>query len=55
MHSDNHWSSQETIAEVIMPHAERSILLYGLRSDARRIVLLLDAWAVHKSAQFLNQ
>jgi len=54
-HSDNHWSSQETmqryIEQIIMPHTERSIALYELRSDAH-VVLLLDAWAVHKSAQF---
>jgi hypothetical protein len=53
--SDNHWSSQETmqryIEKVIVPHTERMITLYELRSDAH-MILLLDAWAVHKSAQF---
>ena len=53
--SDNHWSSQQTmqryIAEVIMPHAERSILMHHLHADAK-IILLLDVWAVHKSEAF---
>jgi hypothetical protein len=53
--SDNHWSSQLTmqryIAEVIMPHAERSIRLHQLDADAK-IILVLDAWAVHRSAEF---
>jgi hypothetical protein len=54
-HSDNHWSTQETmqryIKEVIMPHVERSIQEHRLHSDAK-VLLLLDAWAVHKSEEF---
>lgn len=54
-HSPNHWSSQETmqryITHVIMPHTTRMIELHGLDSDAH-IVLLLDAWSVHKSKEF---
>jgi len=54
-HSDNHWSSQQTmqryIAQVIMPHAERSIQLHQLHADAK-IILILDVWAVHKSEEF---
>lgn len=54
-HSENHWSSQETmqryIEKVIMPYAERCIKLYGLNADAK-IILVLDVWSVHKSAEF---
>jgi hypothetical protein len=53
--SSNHWSSQLTmqryITQVIMKHAERMIEVHGLASDAH-IVLLLDAWSVHKSVEF---
>jgi hypothetical protein len=53
--SKNHWSTQETmqrwIVKVLMPHAGRIIDTHQLDSDAH-IVLLLDAWAVHKSAEF---
>ncbi len=54
-HSTNHWSTQETmqrwITKVLLPHSERMIELYNLDADAR-MLLLLDAWAVHKSAEF---
>ena len=54
-HSDNHWSTQQTmqgwIERIRLPHAERMIELYQLDSDAH-ILLLLDAWAVHRSAEF---
>ena len=54
-HSDNHWSTQQTmqrwITHVLLPHAERMITLYELDANAH-MVLLLDAWAVHKSAEF---
>jgi len=54
-HSDNHWSTQQTmqgwIERILLPHAERMIELYQLDSDAH-ILLLLDAWAVHRSAEF---
>lgn len=56
-HSVNHWSTQETmqrwITHVLLPHSERMIELHSLDSDAH-ILLLLDAWAVHKSAEFRN-
>lgn len=54
-HSINHWSTQETmqrwITHVLLPHSERMIKLHELDSNAH-ILLLLDAWAVHKSAEF---
>jgi hypothetical protein len=54
-HSENHWSTQQTmqrwITHVLLPHAERMITLYELDANAH-MVLLLDAWAVHKSAEF---
>lgn len=54
-HSSNHWSSQQTmqryVTHVIMPHVGRMIELHELATDAH-VVLLLDAWAVHKSAEF---
>jgi hypothetical protein len=54
-HSVNHWSTQETmqrwITHVLLPHSERMIKLHELDSNAH-ILLLLDAWAVHKSAEF---
>jgi hypothetical protein len=54
-HSENHWSTQQTmqrwITHVLLPHAERMITLYELDANAH-MVSLLDAWAVHKSAEF---
>jgi hypothetical protein len=54
-HSDNHWSTQETmqrwVTHVLLPHSERMISLHQLDSDAH-ILLLLDAWSVHKSVEF---
>jgi hypothetical protein len=54
-HSDNHWSTQQTmqrwITHVLLPHAERMTTLYELVANAL-MVLQLDAWAVHKSAEF---
>ena len=54
-HSVNHWSTQETmqrwITHILLPHSERMISLHQLDSNAN-ILLLLDAWAVHKSAEF---
>ncbi len=54
-HSENHWSTQRTmqrwITHVLLPHAERMIDLHQLDSNPH-ILLLLDAWAVHKSAEF---
>lgn len=54
-HSENHWSTQQTmqrwVTHVLLPHAERMITLYELDANAH-VVLLLDAWAVHKSAEF---
>jgi hypothetical protein len=54
-HSENHWSSQQTmqryIEKVLIPYAERCIQLYALRADAK-IILVLDVWSVHKSEEF---
>lgn len=54
-HSGNHWSTQETmqrwITHVLLPYSERMIANYELDSNAH-ILLLLDSWAVHKSAEF---
>jgi hypothetical protein len=54
-HSINHWSTQETmqrwITHVLLPHSERMITNYQLGSNAH-ILLLIDSWAVHKSAEF---
>jgi len=53
--SDNHWSTQETmqrwIVKVLLPHSERMISMHELDANAH-ILLLLDCWAVHKSAEF---
>ena len=53
--SDNHWSTQETmqrwITNILLPHSERMINMHGLNANAH-ILLLLDCWAVHKSAEF---
>ena len=53
--SNNHWSTPETmqrwITKVLSPHAERMIELHKLDANAH-ILLLLDCWAVHKSAEF---
>ena len=53
--SHNHWSSLATmkqfVEEVIMPYATRSINTHNLRADAN-IILVLDVWSVHKSAEF---
>jgi hypothetical protein len=54
-HSDNHWSSQETmrgwITRIVLPFTERMIELHHLDGNAH-VLLLLDAWAVHRSAEF---
>jgi hypothetical protein len=39
------------IERVLLPHSEHMIELYQLDSDAH-MLLQLDAWAVHRSAQF---
>lgn len=53
--SENHWSTQETmqrwILQVLLPHSERMISMHHLDANAH-ILLLLDCWAVHKSAEF---
>jgi len=53
--SDNHWSTQATmqrwITNVLLPHSERMIRTHDLNANAH-ILLLLDCWAVHKSAEF---
>lgn len=54
-HSDNHWSTQETmrgwITRVLLPFTERMIETHELASNAH-VLLLLDAWSVHRSAEF---
>lgn len=54
-HSDNHWSSQETmqqwIKEVLVPYANLRIMQHALPADSK-IILVLDVWAVHKSIEF---
>lgn len=54
-HSDNHWSSQQTmkewLEEVLQPYRTLAIRQHHLNSDAS-VVLVLDVWAVHKSEQF---
>lgn len=54
-HSENHWSNQETmqgwVTTVLLPHAHRMIEAHQLDANAH-IILLLDAWAVHKSDKF---
>jgi hypothetical protein len=42
---------QEYVKEVIMPYAEERIQEHRLHADAK-IILVLDVWAVHKSAEF---
>jgi len=53
--SENHWSSQTTmrqyISEIVMPYAETCIRKHRLHADAH-IILVLDAWAVHRSEEF---
>jgi len=53
--SDNHWSTQQTMREyiehVIEPYRQRKIKEKGLKQDAR-MVLVIDAWSVHRSEEF---
>lgn len=42
---------QRWIAKVLLPHSERMISTHNLDANAH-ILLLLDCWAVHKSAEF---
>jgi hypothetical protein len=53
-HSENHWSTQTTmqgwIDRVLLPHVGRMIDIYKLDADAH-VLLQLDAWAVHRSAE----
>jgi hypothetical protein len=53
--SENQWSTwvtmQRWITNVLLPHTERMIELHHLDSNAH-ILLLLDCWAVHNSAEF---
>lgn len=54
-HSDNHWSTIDTMKEymerIIQPYISHIINLYNLDRESRAIVLL-DCWSVHKSKQF---
>jgi hypothetical protein len=53
--SENHWSSLETmkeyIVEVIVPYTKERIKEHKLHADSH-VVLVLDVWSVHKSADF---
>lgn len=53
--SDNHWSTQQTMKEyiehIIEPYRQRKIKEKGLKPDSR-MVLVLDAWSVHRSDEF---
>lgn len=53
--SENHWSTQQTMQEyihhVIEPYRQRKIKEKALLSDSR-MILVLDAWSVHRSAEF---
>jgi hypothetical protein len=54
-HSENHWSTQETMKEymqqVIEPYIQRMIVKHALPQTSEA-VLLLDCWSVHTSDQF---
>ena len=54
-HSENHWSSQETmqqwVTEVLVPYADRCILKHN-RPKNDHIVLVLDVWSVPISQEF---
>ena len=53
--SENHWSTQQTMQEyiqhVIEPYRQRKIKDKALPLDSR-MILVLDAWSVHRSAEF---
>ena len=53
--SENHWSTQQTMREyiehVIEPYRQRKVKEKGLKHDSR-MVLVLDAWSVHRSEEF---
>lgn len=53
--SDNHWSTQQTMQEyienVVEPYRQRKIKEKGLKHDSR-MVLVIDAWSVHRSEEF---
>ncbi len=54
-YSENHWSSQKTMQEwvkcVLLPYAHSRIQEHKVSAQSR-IILVLDVWAVHKSAEF---
>ena len=54
-HSQNHWSTQETmkeyVAEILQPYIEQKIIQHDLPEDMKAI-LVLDCWSVHKSKEF---
>jgi DDE superfamily endonuclease len=56
-HSDNHWSTLETMKEyierIIQPYINQTIKQHNLDRESRAIVLL-DCWSVHKSKEFRN-
>ena len=54
-HSENHWSTHETMIEyidnIIIPYYKQQLAIHNL-SDKSQIILILDCWSVHKSEQF---
>lgn len=56
-HSENHWSTQETMEQyfelVIQPFIAKQIATFDLKSNSRAIVIL-DCWNVHKSKEFMS-
>jgi len=56
-HTDNHWSSQETmqqwVREVLQPYIERQRVEFNL-AHSPHVVLVLDVWSVHKSKEFIT-
>jgi hypothetical protein len=53
--SENHWSTQQTMQEyiqhIIEPYRQRKIKEKALPLDSR-MILVLDAWSVHRSDEF---
>jgi hypothetical protein len=56
-HTDNHWSSQETmqqwVREVLQPYVDRRRVEFDL-APSPHVVLVLDVWSVHKSKEFIK-
>ena len=56
-HSYNHWSNQETMVQyidlIIVPYVKQQIAAHHLPAESQ-VILILDCWSVHKSAEFRN-